>query len=67
MPGSFEAEIAVQHCSDGAGVVSGDYLPRAGMLDAANSPDLTRKRLISGVGSHRRSSARTIPLVPPER
>jgi hypothetical protein len=29
MPGSFEAEMAVVLCSDGAGVVSGDYLPRA--------------------------------------
>ena len=29
MPGRFEAEMAVVLCSDGAGVVSGDYLPRA--------------------------------------
>ena len=27
--GSSEAEMAVEHCSDGAGTVSGDDLPRA--------------------------------------
>jgi hypothetical protein len=40
MPGSFEAEMAVEHCSDGAGVVSGDYLPRAAGCCSVSGFDL---------------------------
>ena len=40
MPGSFEAEMAVEHCSDRAGVVSGDYLPRAAGCCSVSGFDL---------------------------